>query len=135
MHHGWTNDPNGPFEYRGVHHMFYQSRGSATVWSRGDTVSGCAVVVFARIYATNRCVQYWGHVAGNLSHWHCMPPAIAPGIDYSDGSKTPYDAGGIFTGSVTVVDGVPIATYPGEGGDHWCDATPFNLVSELVSHE
>ena len=101
LHHGHTNDPNGPFEYKGVHHLFYQSRGSATEWSGGDT--------------------YWGHAAGNLSHWTCLPPAIAPGVDYSDGSSTPYDAGGVFTGSVTVVDGVPIATYPGEHGDHWCE--------------
>ena len=48
LHHGWTNDPNGPFEYKGVHHIFYQSRGSATAWSQGDT--------------------FWGHAAGNLSH-------------------------------------------------------------------
>ena len=40
---------------------------------------------------------------------HCMPPAIEPGKD-SDGTPTPYDAKGIFTGSVTVVDGTPIAT-------------------------
>jgi sucrose-6-phosphate hydrolase SacC (GH32 family) len=113
LHHGHTNDPNGPFEYKGVHHIFYQSRGSATVWSKGDT--------------------YWGHAAGNLSHWHCMPPAIAPGIDYSDGSQTAYDSGGIFTGSVTIMNGVPIATYPGEGGDHWCDATPANLSDPLLT--
>ena len=40
---------------------------------------------------------------------HCMPPAIEPGKD-GDGTPTPYDVGGIFTGSVTVVDGTPIAT-------------------------
>ena len=51
--------------------MFYQSRGGDTIWSGGDT--------------------FWGHVAGNLSHWHCMPPAIAPGIDYSTNTTTKYD--------------------------------------------
>ena len=111
MHHGWTNDPNGPFELNGVHHLFYQSRGSATVFNGGDT--------------------FWGHVAGNLSHWHCLPAAIAPGVDY-DGTPTPYDAKGIFTGSVTVVDGVPVATYPGEPGDKWCDASPANLSDPLL---
>ena len=38
-----------------------------------------------------------------------MPPAIEPGKDF-DGTPTPYDVGGIFTGSVTVVDGTPVAT-------------------------
>ena len=38
-----------------------------------------------------------------------MPPAIEPGKDF-DGTPTPYDASGIFTGSVTVVDGTPVAT-------------------------
>ena len=104
-------DPNGPFEYKGTHHIFYQSRGSATVWSHGPT--------------------FWGHAAGNLSHWHCMPAAIAPGVDY-DGSPTKYDATGIFTGSVTIVDDVPIATYPGEPGDNWCDAQPLNLSDPLL---
>jgi beta-fructofuranosidase len=90
LHHGWTNDPNGPLHFRGVHHIFYQSRGSATVWNSGDT--------------------YWGHSAGNLSHWHCMPPALTPGLDY-DGSNTTYDRNGVFTGSVTLVNGVPVASF------------------------
>ena len=40
---------------------------------------------------------------------HCMPPAIEPGKDF-DGTPTPYDVDGIFTGSVTVVEGTPVAT-------------------------
>lgn len=98
-----------------MHHIFYQSRGSATVWSGGDT--------------------YWGHAAGNLSHWHCMPPALYPGLDVSTDppTNTSYDQGGIFTGSVTVVEGVPIATYPGERGNNWVDAMPANLSDPLLT--
>ena len=55
--------------------------------------------------------ELWGHVAGNLSHWHCLPPAIAPGVDY-DGSPTSYDTVGVFTGSVTVVGGADTKTSP-----------------------
>lgn len=69
-----------------------------------------------------------------------MPPAIAPGIDLSDGANTSsYDGRGIFTGSVTIVDGIPIATYPGEvyGGDkhadNWCEASPANLSDPLLT--
>ena len=90
----------------------YQSRGSATVWNSGDT--------------------YWGHAAGNLSHWHCLPPALAPGSDF-DGANTTYDRGGVFTGSVTIVGGVPIASYPGEPGDSFCLASPLNLSDPLLT--
>ena len=54
------------------------------------------------------CAACW-HV-----QWTCLPAAIAPGVDY-DGTNTSYDRGGIFTGSVTVVNGTPIAT---------CESTP-----------
>lgn len=114
-HGGWTNDPNGPFELNGVHHHFYQF-GSM----KGDGGMGPG----------HRRIA-WGHVAGNLSHWRCLPPALAPGVDY-DGAPTPYDEKGVFTGSVTVVDGVPIALYPGEGGDHMCAASPVDPTDPLL---
>eukprot|EP00937_MAST-01D_sp_MAST-1D-sp2_P007582 g7582.t1 len=113
---GWTNDPNGPFEFNGVHHLFYQYAGPGSGTGpgpRGHKIS-------------------WGHVAGNLSHMHCLPPAIKPGVDF-DGTPTPYDPTGIFTGSVTVVDGIPIATYPGEPGDNMCEASPLNLSDPLLT--
>lgn len=113
---GWTNDPNGPFEFNGVHHLFYQSaplHGTSGPGPGGRLIS-------------------WGHVAGNLSHWQCLPPAIRPGMD-SDGSSTPYDSRGIFTGSVTVVNGTPIATYPGEPGDQMCQAYAANLSDPVLT--
>jgi sucrose-6-phosphate hydrolase SacC (GH32 family) len=107
---GWTNDPNGPFEFNGVSHMFYQYHCPSCPPGPGPG---------------GRSIS-WGHVAGNLSHWHCLPPAILPGVD-SDGSNTTYDVSGIFTGSVTVVDGTPVATYPGEPGDKMCEASPAGV--------
>ena len=81
---GWLNDPTGPFEYRGVTHLFYEydSEGNAS---------------------SHRSVS-WGHVAGNLSHWRCLLPALRPGRDF-DNRSTAYDKAGVYTGSVTVVDG------------------------------
>lgn len=37
---GWTNDPNGPFEFQTVHHIFYQSRDSPGHPGGGDTYWG-----------------------------------------------------------------------------------------------
>lgn len=65
-------------------------------------------------------------------YYVCPRTFKKPGFDY-DGTATPYDKAGIFTGSVTIVDGVPVATYPGEPGDNWCDASPLNLSDPLVS--
>lgn len=108
---GWSNDPNGPFEFKGIHHHFYQ-------------------------YNANLTEKYskigWGHVAGNLSHWHCLSPAIKAGFDYN-GMETPYDKYGVYTGSVTIVNGVPIATYPGEPGDRMCEASPVDLSDPLLA--
>ena len=78
----------GPFEYHQISHLFYQY--APPGGGPGPGVGGHKI--------------WWGHVAGNLSHWHCLPPAIAPGVDY-DGSPTSYDTVGVFTGSVTVVNG------------------------------
>ena len=111
----------GPFTYKNVSHMFYQYHPLPCKSGPGP----------------GHCEISWGHVAGNLSHWHCLPPAILPGQDY-DGTDTPYDKSGIFTGSVTIVGDSatrggplsqgPIATYPGEPGDKMCEAMPVDLA-------
>jgi hypothetical protein len=79
------------------------------------------------------CEISWGHVAGNLSHWKCMPLAIVSGVDFDNRTATGYDTAGIFTGSVTVVKGQPIATYPGEPGDKMCEAFPVDLEDPLLT--
>ena len=103
---GWLNDPNAPFEFKGRHHLFYQ-------YARDDAPGPGP---------GGRLIS-WGHVAGNLSHARCLPPALVPGVD-GDGSPTPYDAQGVFTGSVTVVGGRPVATYPAMPGSHMASARP-----------
>jgi beta-fructofuranosidase len=113
---GWTNDPNGPFTYKGTSHLFYQYHPIPCEPGPGP----------------GHCKIAWGHVAGNLSHWHCLPSAILPGQDF-DGKSTPYDAAGIFTGSVTILgDKGPVATYPGEPGDKMCEAMPVDLTDPLL---
>ena len=78
----------------------------------------------------------WSHVAGNLSHWHCLPPAIVPGVDQGNAlnGTSWYDKEGIFDGAVTVVNDVPIATYPGIGGagGALCEASPLDLNDPLL---
>jgi beta-fructofuranosidase len=110
-HGGWINDPNGPFTFKNVSHMFYQYHPLPCKPGPGP----------------GHCIISWGHVAGNLSHWYCLPLAILPGQDY-DGSNTSYDESGIFTGSVTIVgDKGPVATYPGMPGSKMCQAMPVDL--------
>ena len=116
-HGGWTNDPNGPMEYRNVSHMFYQYHPIPCQAGPGP----------------GHCKISWGHVAGNLSHWKCMPLAIVSGVDGDNHTLTGYDTEGIFTGSITVVDGKPIATYPGEPGDKMCEAFPMDLDDPLLT--
>jgi beta-fructofuranosidase len=79
----WLNDPNGLFQFRGVYHVFYQHNPRGAAWG---AIS-------------------WAHVAStDLAHWTRLPLALAPG-------PQSYDADGVFSGSVTVVDGVPRLLY------------------------
>ncbi len=49
---------------------------------------------------------YWGHiVSSDLVHWQRLPPALVP--------DTEYDEDGCFSGSTTLVDGVPMIFYTG----------------------
>ena len=49
---------------------------------------------------------YWGHITStDLVHWQRLPPALAP--------DTEYDSDGCFSGSTTLVDGVPVMLYTG----------------------
>eukprot|EP00947_MAST-08B_sp_MAST-8B-sp1_P000994 g994.t1 len=115
---GWMNDPNGPFEYRGVHHLFYQ-------WGPPGAPPGPG--------PGGRTIS-WGHVAGNISHWTCLPAALAPGVD-GDGARTPYDNASAFTGSATVVNGTnPTLQYIAMPGSRAAQAFPMDHSDPLLTH-
>ena len=79
----WMNDPNGPIWWKGKYHLFYQL-------TPGSAVSG---------------VKYWGHaVSTDMVRWQHQPIALSP---------TPggADAGGCWSGSAVVLNGVPAFLY------------------------
>lgn len=78
----WMNDPNGPVYYLGVYHLFFQLNPYQPVWGN----------------------MSWGHVtSSDLVYWEHQPVALVP--DQS------YDSYGVFSGSITLVKGVPVASY------------------------
>ncbi len=81
----WMNDPNGPFQWKGRYHLFYQY---------APTVS-------------NTGTKYWGHaVSTDLVHWKNLGLALAP----TPGGP---DKNGCWTGSAIVANGVPTLVYTG----------------------
>lgn len=81
----WMNDPNGPFQWKGRYHLFYQY----------------APVV------SNTGMKYWGHaVSTDLVHWKNLGIALAP----TPGGP---DKNGCWTGSAVVSNGVPTLVYTG----------------------
>ena len=93
---GWLNDPNGPIQWQGAYHLFYQCNPRAPRW--GDI--------------------HWGHaVSTDLAHWRELPLALAP---------TPggTDEGGCWSGCAVDNGGVPTLLYTGvrREGDGWQQA-------------
>jgi beta-fructofuranosidase len=81
----WMNDPNGPFQWKGRYHIFYQY----------------APVV------SNTGTKYWGHaVSSDLVHWKNLGIALAPTPDGPDKN-------GCWTGSAVVANGIPTLVYTG----------------------
>ncbi|WP_037891765.1 glycoside hydrolase family 32 protein, partial [Streptomyces viridochromogenes] len=86
----WINDPNGPFRWRGRHHLFYQHNPDAPVHAN----------------------VHWGHVSSHdLVHWEHHPIALAP----TPGGP---DEAGCWSGCVVDDDGVPTAVYTGVDRHH-----------------
>ena len=81
----WMNDPNGPIYWNGRYHMFYQYNPNGAFW--GD--------------------MHWGHAMGpDMVHWIHLPIALSP----TPGGP---DAGGCFSGTAVVEDGVVTVIYTG----------------------
>ena len=81
----WMNDPNGPLQYKGEYHMFYQHNPDGA-------------------YHAN---MHWGHaVSRDLVHWRHLPIALAP----TPGGP---DKDGIWSGCAVVHEGVPTIMYTG----------------------
>ncbi|MFJ8632236.1 glycoside hydrolase family 32 protein [Streptomyces sp. NPDC093568] len=86
----WINDPNGPFRWRGRHHLFYQHNPAAPVHAN----------------------VHWGHVSSpDLVHWEHHPIALTP----TPGGP---DEAGCWSGCVVDDDGVPTAVYTGVDRHH-----------------
>src|SRR5919202_218942 len=83
---GWINDPNGPIEWDGRFHLFFQRNPLAAAWA-------------PRVH--------WGHaVSDDLCAWSVWPDALEP-------SKEGPDAGGCWSGCVVDDAGTPTAVYSG----------------------
>ncbi|GAB2581035.1 glycoside hydrolase family 32 protein [Streptomyces capparidis] len=86
----WINDPNGPFRWRGRHHLFYQHNPAAP--EHGNI--------------------HWGHVSSpDLVRWDHHPIALTP----TPGGP---DEAGCWSGCVVDDDGVPTAVYTGIDRNH-----------------
>ncbi|MGX1566875.1 glycoside hydrolase family 32 protein [Streptomyces sp. NPDC055506] len=86
----WMNDPNGPFFWRGRHHLFYQHNPDAPVHAN----------------------VHWGHASSpDLVHWEHHPIALTP----APGGP---DEAGCWSGCVVDDDGVPTAVYTGVDRNH-----------------
>lgn len=99
---GWLNDPNGPHFHAlwKQYHLFFQCNPAAAVWG---SISWCHTV------------------SSDLVDWRHLPVALSP--------NNTYDANGVFSGSVTIVDGSPVAAYTCVGSDgvqRQCLAYPAN---------
>lgn len=81
----WMNDPNGPIYWNGSYHMFYQYNPNGAFW--GD--------------------MHWAHaISTDMVHWDHLPIALSP----TPGGP---DAGGCFSGTAVVQDGVVTVIYTG----------------------
>ena len=85
----WLNDPHGLVYWGDCYHVFYQHHPAAPHWGR----------------------MQWGHVSSpDLVTWTDHGPALEP-------SSAGPDRDGCWSGTVTVLNGVPTAYYTGAAGD------------------
>ena len=66
----------------------------------------------------------WGHaISTDILHWQNLPIAIP--------NNQSYDKGGVFTGSVTIVNGEPIAMFSVYSNDKMCLAFPSDAKNDI----
>lgn len=81
----WMNDPNGPIQWKGAYHLFYQHHPHSTLWG---PIS-------------------WGHaVSSDLVSWRHLPLALTP----TPGGP---DADGCWSGCAVDDHGIPTLVYTG----------------------
>ena len=102
MHTAHNNDPAGPFYYKGVYHLFMQQEFTWSPYcSEPSLGKGC---------------HGWGHMAStDLVHWREISTATGYDDAFVPGRWVDAEFGHVksyFTGSVTVVSGVPHALVP-----------------------
>jgi len=96
----WMNDPNGPLQWKGEYHLFYQYNPNGAFWG----------------------TMHWGHARSrDLVHWEHLPIALAP----TPGGP---DKGGVFSGSAFVNQGVPTLVYTGVDPEVQCLATSADII-------
>jgi beta-fructofuranosidase len=83
----WINDPNGPIQYKGVYHVFYQHNPYGDQWGN----------------------MHWGHATSrDLLHWEHQPIALGPSKDRGEDH--------VFSGCCTLNgDGKPMIFYTSIG--------------------
>jgi beta-fructofuranosidase len=97
----WMNDPNGPLQWKGEYHLFYQYNPNGAFWG----------------------TMHWGHARSkDLVRWEHLPIALAP----TPGGP---DKGGVFSGSAFVNQSVPTLVYTGVDPEVQCLATSADLIN------
>eukprot|EP01084_Bolivina_argentea_P315790 547241_1 len=101
---GWMNDPNGPF-YDSTTDLYH---------------------LFFQYQSNSRNGAVWGHtISKDLLHWQNLPIALP--------QNEAYNKGGVWTGSITQVNGKIYAIYAVASQDFICMATPSNLSDPYLT--
>jgi sucrose-6-phosphate hydrolase SacC (GH32 family) len=106
----WVNDPCGPFydPQHKLYHISMQYNPGAAVWGN----------------------MSWAHfTSSEMVHWQSAGLAMVP--------SEPYDSAGVFTGSVTMVDGEPTVVYTCDAAGNvqlQCVAKPTNRTDPQLVH-
>lgn len=104
----WMNDPNGPIQFEGRYHLFYQFNPYDATWGGHDGVALYEPVGGRQSSERGPGgTMHWGHaVSADLATWAHLPVALAP----TPGGP---DKDGCFSGCAVVHEGLPTLLYTG----------------------